>query len=211
MAAPIVALALKSKTIRRVLIGALALLVAGGLAFSSFVIMGVGAAAQAVSVSGEDFGIGNGTIKVPPTGAPGTWVSPVPAGIAMTSDFGPRDVSGCSYCSKVHEGIDLSGGCGSPIYAMGSGTVIVAGSHYGYGNAVIIDHGDGVTTLYGHMPWGGRLVEQGDKVTPGHQIGVEGNSGNSFGCHLHLEVSVSGVKTDPAAFFSPYGLTWPHG
>ena len=137
----------------------------------------------------------------------GEWAAPQ-IGVVMTSDFGPRD---CDGCSKFHEGIDLSGGCGTAIYAAAAGTVTVAGSHWGYGNAVVIDHGGNVETLYGHMPWGGRFVNVGDRVSAGQRIGSEGNTGQSFGCHLHLEVFINGVQVDPAPFFAARGITWPIG
>lgn len=135
----------------------------------------------------------------PPNVGTDGWVSPVAPGTVSSSEYGPRD-------GKQHEGIDLPQGCGATIYAAHPGTVRVAGSYYGYGNAVIIDHGDGSSTLYGHMPWGEQKVSQGDTVTAGQPIGVEGNTGKSFGCHLHFEVWINDAKVDPRPFMAARGI-----
>ena len=113
---------------------------------------------------------------------------------------------GCSYCSTDHNGYDMAQGCGATIYAAGPGRVITAGSYQGYGNAVRIDHGGGLITLYGHMQWGSIRVSVGDSVTAGTPLGAEGNTGRSFGCHLHYEVLRDGVSIDPQPFMAALGL-----
>jgi murein DD-endopeptidase MepM/ murein hydrolase activator NlpD len=100
----------------------------------------------------------------------------------------------------------MSQGCGATIYAAGPGTVVIAGSHQGYGNTVLIVHGNELTTLYGHMQWGSLRVTAGDIVTAGSPLGAEGNTGRSFGCHLHFEVRVDGRAIPPEPFMAALGL-----
>lgn len=153
-------------------------------------VIGVAPSAPAAAIPG----IGGGNVQIS-----GSWAAPASMW-SKTSDFGPR-------WGRTHEGTDFSEGpCGIPIYAASSGTVVLAGEFGGYGNAVRIDHGGGVETLYGHMPWDGRLVKQGDTVTVGQVIGVQGETGNSFGCHLHFEVWLNGYKTDPIPFLAERGI-----
>lgn len=147
---------------------------------------------------GGGSGGGEDCDKNPNVGTDG-WTSPVAPGTTASSEYGQRN-------GRLHEGIDLPQGCDATIYAAQSGTVRVAGSYYGYGNAVVIDHADGAATLYGHMPWDGRKVSVGDTVETGQPIGVEGNTGNSFGCHLHFEVHIDGVPIDPRPFMAERGI-----
>lgn len=116
----------------------------------------------------------------------------------ISSKFGYRDpsISGWGF----HGGIDLAGGngalAGAPIYATRSGRVITAvTSDSGYGIYVIIDHGDGYSSLYGHMS--ARYVSAGDTVVKGQMIGRVGDTGNSRGAHLHFEIRYYGEKKDP--------------
>jgi murein DD-endopeptidase MepM/ murein hydrolase activator NlpD len=94
-----------------------------------------------------------------------------------------------------HPGIDISAPQGTPIRASAAGTVVVAGSEGGYGNAVILDHGDSLSTLYGHMVSVG--VKPGQQVAAGDVIGFVGSTGISTGPHVHFEVRVHGVTVDP--------------
>ena len=101
---------------------------------------------------------------------------------------------------KFHEGIDFSADTGTPIYATGNGTVIKANySSGGYGNVVIIDHGFGVKTLYGHMKNISVLVN--GEVNRGDVIGTVGSTGYSKGPHLHYEVHINGRPVDPINYF----------
>ena len=109
----------------------------------------------------------------------------------LTSPFGPRD-------GRMHEGIDIGGATGQPVVASAAGTVLLARYYSGYGNAVIVDHGEGVTTLYGHL--NGFGVMEGDRVSQGQLIGVVGSTGHSTGPHLHFEIRVAGVPLDPLPF-----------
>lgn len=101
---------------------------------------------------------------------------------------------------KGHSGVDLAASEGTPVLAAATGTVAYSGWISGYGNACIIDHGEGITTLYGHMLDGSPSVSPGDVVTQGYPIGFIGSTGNSTGPHLHFEVRVSSVPTNPAIF-----------
>jgi murein DD-endopeptidase MepM/ murein hydrolase activator NlpD len=125
-----------------------------------------------------------------------------------SSGYGPRYVQcGNGYCSSgFHEGVDLASGCGSAIYAATSGTVVYAGYNGGYGNYIKIDHGGGVATGYGHIMPGGIYVSYGQWVDAGQTIAGEGNTGNSFGCHLHFEVYINGATTNPVPFMADRGI-----
>ena len=126
----------------------------------------------------------------------------------VSSGFGPRhSTCGPNYCSSsYHYGLDLAAACNSPIVAATAGKVVYAGYNGGYGNYVKIDHGDGLATGYAHIVGGGFLVHKGDKVDAGQQIAKVGNTGNSFGCHLHFEVYKNGKPFNPVPFLRARGL-----
>jgi len=120
---------------------------------------------------------------------------PVPGPI--TSGFGPRYHPILHY-NRMHTGADMRGGSGTPIQTCRAGVVVIAGSQGGYGNAVVIDHGGGMATLYAHQS---RLaVSEGDTVSAGQIIGYVGSTGMSTGPHLHFEVRLSGNPVDPASY-----------
>ena len=98
-----------------------------------------------------------------------------------------------------HSGMDFSAKTGTDIYATGNGNVTYAAWKQGYGNCVIIDHGYGFQTLYGHMSK--FKVRVGQKVTRGQVIGLVGNTGKSTGPHLHYEVIVRGRYDNPAKYY----------
>lgn len=124
----------------------------------------------------------------------GQLVWPIPGyALQVNSPYG--DTEGRSH---VHSGIDLASGHGNPIVAALPGTVNVAGWYYGYGNAVQIDHGNGIETLYGHFL--GTAVNVGDTVAAGQTIGFSDSTGNSTGDHLHFEVLINGQTTDPLPY-----------
>src|SRR3954447_26699298 len=109
----------------------------------------------------------------------------------ITSPFGER-------WGRMHEGIDIGVGYGTPIEAAAAGTVVYAGWESGYGNFVVIDHGNGLATAYGHQS---RIaVSNGEAVTQGQVIGYVGCTGHCFGPHLHFEVRVNGVAVDPLRY-----------
>jgi murein DD-endopeptidase MepM/ murein hydrolase activator NlpD len=108
----------------------------------------------------------------------------------ITSGFGWR-------WGRMHEGIDIGAPCGTPIHAAASGTVIFAGWMDGYGNFVIVDHGGGIATAYGHQS---AIYVSGGSVSQGQVIGAVGSTGHSTGCHLHFEVRVNGTPVDPLSY-----------
>ena len=114
-----------------------------------------------------------------------------PAHGILTSSFGWR-------WGRMHEGIDIAVGNGTPVVASASGTVIVAGWMGGYGNLVVIDHGNGVSTAYGHNT--GVTVGVGQSVAQGQLIAYSGNTGHSTGPHIHFEVRINGAPVDPLGY-----------
>jgi murein DD-endopeptidase MepM/ murein hydrolase activator NlpD len=127
----------------------------------------------------------------------GTGIFGFPSDASISSSFGWRIHPILGY-RRFHSGIDFAGSYGSPIRAADSGTVIFAGWYGGYGRAVIIDHGKGITTLYGHASE--LFVSEGQSVQRGHQVAAVGSSGLSTGPHLHFEVRRDGTPIDPAGF-----------
>lgn len=118
----------------------------------------------------------------------------------ITSPFGNR-LHPIQGINKNHDGIDIGGGyAGAPIYASSDGVVIYSAWMGGYGYAIMIDHGSGITTLYGHSQK--LLVEKGATVKKGDLIMEMGSTGNSTGPHLHFEVREKGVPVDPAKYLS---------
>jgi murein DD-endopeptidase MepM/ murein hydrolase activator NlpD len=125
----------------------------------------------------------------------GVFIFPTPGRI--TSGFGYR-VHPIYGSGRMHTGIDISAPYGQPIFAAGDGIVSMASYYGGYGNAVIILHGGGLSTLYGHQS---RLaVSPGQAVSRGQIIGYVGSTGASTGNHLHFEVMVGGSKVNPLAY-----------
>lgn len=110
---------------------------------------------------------------------------------AVTSGYGPR-------WGSMHTGIDIDGVTGQPIVAAKAGRVILAGAYSAYGNAVIIDHGGGISTLYGHMS--AFNTSRGASVSQGQVIGYVGCTGSCTGDHLHFEVRVNGSPVDPMPY-----------
>lgn len=123
------------------------------------------------------------------------------SGTYISSGFGWRTLYGQA---NNHGGIDITGGgiYGSPVYASRSGTVILAEyySNTGYGHYVILDHGDGYTTVYGHCSE--VLVRNGQHVNQGDVIAKVGSTGNSTGPHLHFEIRYNNVKQNPLNYVS---------
>lgn len=124
--------------------------------------------------------------------------NPIP-GAFETSGFGYRKDPFLGTLA-LHPGIDFRGTIGEPARATGAGTVVSAGPSGGYGNMVEIDHGDGITTRYGHLS--AILVHEGQHVETGEIIGKVGNTGRSTGPHLHYEVRENGVAIDPSGFLN---------
>jgi murein DD-endopeptidase MepM/ murein hydrolase activator NlpD len=112
----------------------------------------------------------------------------------VTSGFGYR-------WGRMHEGVDIAAAEGTPIRAAASGTVILMQSEYesgGYGNYTCIDHGGGLSTCYAHQS--SFATSTGASVSQGDLIGYVGNTGHSYGAHLHFEVRINGAPTDPLGY-----------
>ena len=120
-----------------------------------------------------------------------------PLGGPITSPFGWR-VHPITGASRFHSGIDIGGDYGDTIHAAGAGVVSYAGWISGYGYAVIIDHGGGISTLYGHNQ--ALLVSEGQSVSQGQPIAECGSTGNSTGPHCHFEVRVDGEPVNPMGY-----------
>ncbi len=127
------------------------------------------------------------------------WVRPIRTW-HITSAYGAR-------WGATHDGIDLGASTGTPVYAMSTGTVI--GSFYdsSFGNKLEIKYWDGSISWYGHLSK--RIVRKGEKVRPGELVGLVGNTGHSFGSHLHFEMqktTAKDVPVDPLAWLKRHGL-----
>lgn len=120
----------------------------------------------------------------------GSILWPVPGVYKISSWFGdPRSNTG------YHYGIDIPSSTGTTIVAAASGTVITAQWHYSYGYYIVLDHGQGFRTLYAHNSQ--LMVTVGNYVTAGDTIALMGNTGNSYGSHLHFEVHENGTRQNP--------------
>lgn len=126
----------------------------------------------------------------------GFFTHPLPGGW-LSSDFGYR-----TFDYSFHRGIDLAAAEGTPYYAADSGTVLYATNGGGYnggaGNWIVISHGNGIRTVYMHSLQ--TFVSPGEYVTRGQNIGLVGNTGNSFGAHLHFQVEVDGIAVNPLLY-----------
>ena len=120
---------------------------------------------------------------------------PVPG--VMTSPFGNRIHPIFGYL-RAHKGIDFNGDLGEDIIAGADGVVLTVGWRNGYGNTVVLSHGNGLTTLYAHMSEVG--ASPGQSVSGGDTIGFVGSTGWSTGPHLHLELRVEGIAVDPGPY-----------
>jgi murein DD-endopeptidase MepM/ murein hydrolase activator NlpD len=121
----------------------------------------------------------------------------------ISSVFNPRRVHPLSGRIRAHKGVDYAAPTGTPIFAAGDGRIEFAGRKGGYGNAVIIDHGRGITTLYGHMSRFGKAARGGRAVKQGELIGYVGSTGAATGPHLHYEYRVKGVHKNPSTIPLP--------
>jgi murein DD-endopeptidase MepM/ murein hydrolase activator NlpD len=129
------------------------------------------------------------TIRMLPLGTP--------ASGDISSPYGPR-IDPIVHTAAFHSGLDIEGDIGDEVRATADGKVISAEKNGGYGNFILIDHGNGYTSGYGHLLK--FRVKEGDRVTRGQVIGFIGNTGRSTGSHLHYEISVDGKTIDPYNF-----------
>lgn len=156
------------------------------------------AAAQQAAQQQAAQNSGGGSSYVPPVidnvvSGNGQFTNPCPAGY-VSSTFGYRD-----FDSSFHKGLDLAAPEGTPTYAAADGVVLIAGWSDSAGNWIVIDHGNGFVGKYMHHS--GLLVSAGQTVTKGQPIGLVGNTGNSFGAHLHFQLELNGAPVDPQAYF----------
>lgn len=124
----------------------------------------------------------------------GVYIAVVPVQGNITSRFGSRE----AIRDHSHKGLDIAAKTGTPIKAAADGKIKYADTMSGYGNLIIIDHGNGITTYYGHCS---KLYKkEGQKVKAGDVIAAVGNTGNSTGSHLHFEIRKNGVYVNPAKY-----------
>ncbi len=159
------------------------------------------AAAAAAAANGQGGGVsastGTGVL------ASGSFIWPVPSSGLVTSQYGYRDQPTAG-ASTNHGGLDINASTGTPIVSAAGGTIISAGYQGGYGNCVIIDHGNGVQTVYAHLD--SLNVQAGQSVGQGQQLGGAGSTGVSTGPHLHFEIRNNGQTTDPGAYYDNYSV-----
>ncbi len=129
----------------------------------------------------------------------GTFTWPVPSSHYISSSFGSR-LHPIYRTWRMHTGTDIAASYGSNIVAAASGKVIMSSWYGGYGNCIMIDHGSGMVTLYGHCS--SRLVSAGQEVSRGQVIARVGSTGNSTGNHCHFEVRINGQYVNPMGYFS---------
>jgi len=115
----------------------------------------------------------------------------------LTSSYGRR-------WGRLHAGVDLAAGTGSPIMAVTNATVVSAGWEGGYGRSIRLIASDGTAFVYGHLS--AITVSQGERVSAGERIGREGNTGQSTGPHLHFEVRINGTPVNPISWLRKRGV-----
>ena len=135
-----------------------------------------------------------------------SYLWPLPGYYRLSSMFGYR-IHPITGRAHSHTGIDIPAPANTSILACKSGQVVTSAYHYSYGNYVVIDHGNGNSTLYAHMS--SRAVSEGEMVTQGQTIGYVGTTGSSTGNHLHLEVRDNYTRVDPESKFPSLSLTHP--
>ncbi len=150
------------------------------------------AAAAAAASGGSSSGSSSSGGTAGVVAGNGRFIIPVNGRISSEYGYRTHPISGAR---RLHAGMDIAAGTGTPIGAAGSGTVIFAGWRGGYGNCIIIDHGGGIATLYAHQSRLGASV--GQSVGQGQVIGYVGSTGYSTGPHLHWEVRVNGSPQNP--------------
>lgn len=154
--------------------------------------------------NGEEGDNGGSAVAVTITGT-GSWDWPAPGCYYITSRFGTRThpVTGAV---RSHSGLDIGADYGTAVVASDSGVVIMAYINGGYGNCIIIDHGNGYYSLYGHLS--AYAIYQGQQVTKGQVIGYVGDTGVATGPHLHFEIRQGSTCVDPEATGGFSGLSY---
>ncbi len=158
------------------------------------------AAAAAAGGGGDGGSAGGGAAAY----ANGTFIFPVATYSYISSRFGER-IHPITGELKNHNGMDIAANSGTAVYAADGGKVVLAEWYGGYGNCIMIEHGNGYKTLYGHLSYIG--VKNGQYVNQGDTIGQVGSTGNSTGPHLHFEVYSNGSRIDPEQFYSGLNIS----
>ncbi|ERM91514.1 hypothetical protein O163_10090 [Caldanaerobacter subterraneus subsp. yonseiensis KB-1] len=130
----------------------------------------------------------------------GKMIKPFDGNYPVTSPFGIRENPENPGSREFHPGIDFGLPSGTPVKAAADGVVVLAGEYGGYGKAVVINHTDGLSTVYGHLSE--IKVEEGKEVKQGEAIGLSGSTGRSTGPHLHFEIRKDGQPVDPLQYLS---------
>jgi len=146
--------------------------------------------------SGDRASRGNPPMTTVNQPAPDVWILPM-RNYTLTSFYGER-------WGRLHPGVDLGAPQGTPFTAVAAGKVILCRWNDGYGNNVMIDHGGGIVTVYGHASK--LLCKEGQQVKAGDPIALTGNTGHSFGAHLHFEVRENDKPVEPLAFMRQHGV-----
>ena len=135
-----------------------------------------------------------------------SWARPVDAPIS--SPYGPREIicnpAGCS--NAFHDGVDFGASCGTPVAAVSAGRVVFVGPAGAYGNRVIVDHGHGTESIYGHIQEDSYAVAVGDLIETGTIVGDVGVTGVATGCHLDLKIRVDGEYLSPVPYLTARGV-----
>ena len=122
-----------------------------------------------------------------------------PVDVPVSDVFGTRRTFN-GKVQSMHQGLDFAAPTGTPVSAVNSGTVLLAGPLYFEGNCVVLDHGQGLLTLYLHLSE--TRVKQGERVARGQELGLSGGTGRATGPHLHLAVRWQGVYLNPATLLT---------
>ena len=133
------------------------------------------------------------------------WMWPVPGYYRITSLFGNR-IHPITGRPNNHTGTDIAAPGGTEIHAARGGVVTISTYHYSYGNYVVVEHDDGISTLYAHMR--SRAVSEGDVVEQGDVLGYVGTTGSSTGNHLHLEFRINGTRVDALDYYPDLPFTY---
>lgn len=175
---------------------------AGGIGLADALTRSLGGAPPAPTAPAPAPG-GPPQVAVTPRAAREALIRELPVTGRVTSGYGER-VDPFTGAESRHDGVDVGAPQGTPIHASAAGVVRSAGPRGGYGNAVEIDHGNGVVTLYGHASE--LLVHPGETVSAGQEIARVGSTGRSTGPHLHFEVRVGGRPVDPSRVLKTYSM-----
>lgn len=142
---------------------------------------------------------GGGVVQPVNISDSGRFAWPVPSSHSISSTFGYR-IDPIANVNKLHKGIDIAAPNGSTIVAADDGIVLISAWVRGYGNTVVIDHGNGVWTWYGHIRDGGLKVSEGQSVSRGQKIAEVGSTGDSTGNHCHFEVRINENPVNPMPY-----------